>query len=114
MLYGCGAYEIEARTAPQPWGPWSSPKVILSAIQDPSLFCTLFWNKPNLGCPANLKSQQIPALTFGYFYAPYVMSRFTKTVPVISPLKAAQIYWLLSTWDPYQVTVMQTTLQLAP
>ncbi len=114
MLYACGAYEVEARTAPQPWGPWSSPTVILSAIQDPTLFCTLFWNKPNKGCPANLVSQQDPAFSFGLFYAPYVLSRFTKTVPAASPMKATQIYWLLSTWDPYQVTVMQTTLQLAP
>lgn len=114
MLYSCGAYEVEARTAPEPWGPWSGPTKILSAIQDPGLFCTLFWNKPGAGCPSNLVSQQPAAYTFGYFYAPYVMTRYTKEVPAAAPLKAAQIYWLLSTWDPYQVTVMQTTLQLAP
>ncbi len=114
MLYSCGSAEVEARTAPQPWGPWSSPTVILSAVQDPTLNCTLFWDWKGGACPSPLKSQQIPSLTFGYFYAPYVLSRFTKSVPVASPLKSAQIYWLLSTWDPYQVTVMQTTLQLAP
>ena len=114
MLYTCGAYEVEARTAPQPWGPWSGPTVILSAVEDPSLFCKLLWNKPGAGGCPGLTSQQPPAFTFGYLYAPYVMSRFTKAVPVASPAHAAQIYWLLSTWDPYQVTVMQTTLQLAP
>jgi hypothetical protein len=115
MMYGCGELQVEARTALYPWGPWSKPTIVLSAIQDPGLFCTLFWNKPNNGgCPANLTSQQPPALTFGFFYAPYVMTRFTKAVPAIAPAKAAQVYWLLSTWDPYQVMVMKTTLTLTP
>ncbi len=54
------------------------------------------------------------ALTFGYLYAPFVMTRFTKAVPAAGAAKSAQVYWLLSTWDPYQVTVMQTTLTLTP
>jgi hypothetical protein len=115
LLYSCGGWQVEARTAPDPWGPWSAPTVLLSAVKTPSLFCTLFWNKPGLGCPG-LVSQQIPVLSFGYFYAPFVISRFTEdaTPPGPGPARAATIYWLLSTWDPYQVTVMRSTLKLAP
>jgi len=115
MLYACGGLQVEARTAPQPWGPWSKPTIILSAVQNPGLYCTLFWNLPGGGCPG-LTSQQIPALSFGAFYAPFTMTRFTQaaTPQAPAPSKAATIYWLLSTWDPYQVTVMQSTLQLAP
>jgi hypothetical protein len=89
--------------------------VLLSAVSDPGLFCQLFWNKPGLGCPG-LVSQQIPALSFGYFYAPFVLGRFTQdaTAPGPGQPKRATVYWLLSTWDPYQVTVMRSTLALTP
>ena len=44
------------------------------------------------------------------------MSRYTQnlTPPGLGEAKKATIYWLLSTWDPYQVTVMQSTLKLTP
>jgi len=51
----------------------------------------------------------------GIFYAPFVMDRFTlDTTPAgAAGTKQTTIYWLLSTWNPYQVVVMQSTLQLA-
>jgi hypothetical protein len=117
MLYTCGGLQVEARTAPEPWGPWSGPTMLLSAIQNPGLYCTLFWNPA--GCPGLMSAgaQGLPVqLQFGYFYAPYVMTRFNQaaTPQAPAPAKAASIYWLLSTWDPYQVTVMHSTLQLTP
>jgi hypothetical protein len=115
MVYTCGGWQVEARTAPVPWGPWSAPTVLLSAAENPGLFCTLFWGKPGTTCPGRT-SEQIPALTFGYLYAPFVMSRYTQNVtpPGRGQTRTATIYWLLSTWDPYQVTVMQSTLKLTP
>jgi hypothetical protein len=120
MLYACGPMQVEARTAPAPWGPWSKPTVILSAITDPSLFCTLFWTVPVSpgmpgACPGKATSWPA-ALTFGAFYAPYVMSRYTENQSVPGPgnPRQAKIYWLLSPWDPYNVIVMQTTLKLTP
>ena len=116
MLYSCGGWQVEARTAPDPWGPWSKPIQLLSAVNEPSLFCTLFWNKvvgPHTCGP--LVTQEPDAWSFGYFYAPYIMSRYTEALPSPGPgLKSAKIYWLLSTWDPYQVTVMQSTLTFEP
>ena len=85
----------------------------VSAVQTPALNCDLFWRVIGGACP-NRVSQQIPALTFGYLYAPFVMTRFNEAATPQGPGQAAKIYWLLSTWDPYQATVMQTTLQLAP
>ena len=125
MTYTCGGAQVEARWALKPWGPWSSPIILLSAVQNPALYCTLFWNKANLPppnppppatCPSPLVSQQIPLLSFGYFYAPFVMARFTKAEPPVGDpkAKAATLYWLLSTWDPYQVTVMRSKIQFAP
>jgi hypothetical protein len=116
LLYTCGPRQVEARTAPYPWGPWSAPTVVLSAVENPGLYCTLFWNKPGGGGCPGLVSQQPPLLSFGAFYAPFVMTRFTEdeTAPGPGRERRATIYWLLSTWDPYQVTVMRTTLKLSP
>jgi hypothetical protein len=115
MLYTCGGLLVEARTAPTPAGPWSAPTVLLSAAATPGLFCTLFWGPPGTTCPG-LTSQQTPAFTFGYLYAPFVLARYTQNVTPHGPHhpRRATIYWLLSTWDPYQVVVMQSTLELAP
>ena len=41
LLYNCAPWTVEARFAPEPWGPWSPPVVMLSAAQDPSVICTL-------------------------------------------------------------------------
>jgi hypothetical protein len=41
------------------------------------------------------------------------MERYTTPVGTLLPSKRqATIYWLLSTWDPYQVVVMRTTLNI--
>ena len=123
LLYTCGGNQVEARTAPKPWGPWSKPTILFSLSQTPGAKCKLLWNPPAANppgpappCPANVVSQQVPGLTFGYMYAPFVMSRYTKAAApqAPAPAKAATIYWLLSTWDPYQVTVMRSVLQLTP
>ncbi|MBS0384199.1 MAG: DUF4185 domain-containing protein [Proteobacteria bacterium] len=114
MLYTCGGAQVEARTAPAPWGPWSAPTMLLSVAQQPSFICTLLWGPPATACPGRV-SQQIPALTFGYLYAPFVLNRFTQnTGPHPGGVREASIYWTLSTWDPYQVDVMHSTLRLGP
>jgi len=122
LLYNCAATgnegppSIEARFAPEPWGPWSTPIVMLSAAHDPKIICTLIMRAT--GCPglkrrsywklANDKPQR------GGLYAPFAMDRFTKdaTPAGAGQPKRATIYWLLSTWNPYVVVVMQSTLEL--
>jgi hypothetical protein len=118
LLYGCAigpfASRIEARTAPDPWGPWSPPTVVLSQEGNPGLLCTLL--QKAAGCP-NLRNywwltneKKWP----GYLYAPFVMERFTvdATPEGVGQPRQATIYWLLSTWNPYVVTVMQSKLKL--
>jgi len=83
------------------------------------------------GCPG-LKNYQ-PLNKDGTYqyglYGPFVMGRFTQDVtepgrpcgPVVNRatgrtdwvcMYRATIYWLLSTWNPYFVVVMQSTLKL--
>jgi hypothetical protein len=112
MLYNCkgsGTPSIEARTAPAPWGPWSEPTLLLSHAEDRA--CSL-WMAPD-GCP-NRRSF-FPKQPNGKFlsglYAPFVLNRYTR--PADGPGRGVTIYWLLSTWNPYEVTVMRTTLEAA-
>jgi hypothetical protein len=49
----------------------------------------------------------------GDFYAPYVMERYTTPERTFLPYRRrATIYWVLSTWNPYQVVVMKTSLTI--
>jgi Domain of unknown function (DUF4185) len=108
LLYVCEPWSVEARLAPEPWGPWSPPIAVLSAIANPNLVCTLIQGiKP---CPGHAPG----GAWGGAFYAPFVMDRFTQdaTAPGPGQPKRAKIYWLVSTWNPYTVVVMQSTLQL--
>ena len=46
----------------------------------------------------------------GSFYAPFVLDRYTTAADVPGG-HGTTIYWLVSTWNPYEVTVVRTTLQ---
>jgi hypothetical protein len=108
LLYVCEPWTVEARFAPEPWGPWSAPITVLSAIEQPGLTCTLIQGLT--ACPGLAPGTGGP----GLFYAPFVMDRFTQdaTPPGPGQPKRATIYWLVSTWNPYTVVVMQSTLAL--
>jgi len=116
LVYTCVPWVVEARFAPEPWGPWSKPIILLSAVQDPGLNCTLIQNTSLTGCPGLANEQTLPSGTPwpGAFYGPFVMTRYTQDVTPPGPgqPKRATIYWLLSTWNPYAVVVMQSTLEL--
>jgi hypothetical protein len=117
LLYNCVG-TIEARFAPEPWGPWSRPIVLLSG-NDLSTVCTLIMSP--LGCLGLqnywgfLSSPTLPISIPGNFYAPFVLDRFTQnaTPPGAGQPKRATIYWLVSTWNPYVIVVMQSTLALS-
>jgi O-glycosyl hydrolase len=110
MLYN-GAGGIQARVAPAPWGPWSLPTVILGGQDD--VGCRLVMT-PN-GCgnrrdywPGEHKNGKFVG---GGFYAPFVLNRYTTSAGGVGDERRTSVYWLVSTWNPYQVTVMRTTLQ---
>lgn len=108
LLYVCEPWTVEARFAPDPWGPWSPPIAMLSAIQTPGLVCTLIQGVSP--CPGLTPG----GAWAGAFYAPFVTDRYTQnaTPPGPGQPKRATIYWLVSTWNPYTVVVLQSTLEL--
>ncbi|MBO0759589.1 MAG: DUF4185 domain-containing protein, partial [Bradyrhizobiaceae bacterium] len=120
LLYGCivdsatgPESRIEVRVAPQPWGPWSAPTVLLTN-HDVGVVCTLVMRAAT-GCAGQRNYWlKVAPVVGGFFYAPFVMNRFTvdSTPAGGGSTKQATIYWLVSTWNPYNVVVMQSTLQL--
>ena len=113
LLYNCSAGQVEARIAPDPWGPWSKP-ITLIAPGDPGVPCKLVQSAA--GCTGLVNYWTLPNSTNpwpGFFYAPFVMDRYTENVPQSTPLlRRATVYWLVSTWNPYQVSVMRSTIEI--
>jgi hypothetical protein len=107
MLYNCNN-TVRARFALAPWGPWSEPTDIFEPRRDGALcrymhafdetcIDTIGVDNPDSG-------HDVPGLP----YAPYVLSRFTRPTP-----EGAEIYFLMSTWNPYQVVVMRANLTIS-
>ncbi|HVZ27945.1 MAG TPA: DUF4185 domain-containing protein [Rhizomicrobium sp.] len=107
MLYNC--HGIEARVADEPWGPWSKPTVILSGKDD--LQCKILMSPRGCGdrhdfWPSRRTGKDIVS---GGLYAPFVLNRYTEAG---KEANSAVITWVLSTWNPYEVDVMRSTLQV--
>lgn len=113
MLYNCGGGFVLARIAQAPWGPWSAPTTILSV--GPDVECRLVMSPE--GC-RNQKDywptlHENGKFESGSFYAPYVLDRYTASETSADGNPRSTIYWLVSAWNPYEVTVMRTTLEVA-
>jgi hypothetical protein len=99
-----------------PWGPWSEPQVIFNAqragalgkfIHDPRI-------KPDDGLegPVIGTGQKDPAAVRGGAYAPYVVERWTKVRSTSPSDMELDLYYVLSTWNPYVVVLMTSRLQV--
>ena len=121
LLYNCNTSEfgqvVIARVAAAPWGPWSRTSIFLDPNRDRS-WCHLLWRVPEEGgCDDRHKDDWIETdkagKEDGKFYAPFVMERYTAPEQTFLPYRRrATVYWLLSTWNPYQVIVMKTSLTI--
>lgn len=106
MLYNCD-FVIMARTAFAIWGPWSAATPILG--YGPAVECHIVMATTGCGTRRNYWPKLANGLFVpGLFYAPFVIERYTRPTGA----DGVTIYWLVSTWNPYEVDVMRTTLQL--
>jgi hypothetical protein len=100
MLYNCQP-GVVARTSNTPWGPWSAPSTVFSPNDDNGL-CH-FVHHGGQTCD---RATDAPwSADGGGPYAPFVLTRYTS-----GTAGRATVYYLLSTWNPYQVVVMRMTL----
>ena len=97
MLYNSGTPRgIVARTAVDPWGPWSAAVVVLDPARDGyGAFMHVKDAPDGLSDPGREHE-------WGGEYGPYVVDRYTRALPG----GRAAVYFVLSTWNPYQVVEM--------
>jgi len=94
-----------------PWGPWSEPQTVFNAVRDGAV--GKFIHNPDahpddgLAGPVIGKGKANPGAVRGGAYAPYVVERWTK-------LQGSELdlYYVLSTWNPYVVVLMKSRLQV--
>lgn len=106
MLYNCNQPRgINFRVADQPWGPWSATQTLFDP-QDDNGFCHfihLSWEIrkcDEIGDRGQENENGSP-------YAPHVISRFTT-----GNANQTTLYYVMSTWKPYQVVLMKSILRL--
>lgn len=129
---------IHVRFADQPWGPWSKPQQFLEA-GDPAAIpvgsapgtqygqngvlyqieCPLWWGSACAPGELFFKSGVVPfAATvpgtvsshpFGFLYGPNIIEDWSMSRT--SPVPGVDIYWTVSTFDPYQVVLMRTRVK---
>jgi len=113
MLHQCPG-GVLARIAPAPWGPWSPPISILGP--NDKLGCRLLMIPEGCGNRRDFwpTGHHNGKFVGGGTYAPYVLNRYTTAANSEGPGRSSTIYWVVSTWNPYEVNVMRTTLHVDP
>ncbi|WP_185961308.1 DUF4185 domain-containing protein [Telmatospirillum sp. J64-1] len=116
MLYNCGypKSQILFRTADQPWGPWAESQVLFDASED-NAFCDFIYNRETMiqmvsndGVTCQTISDPHTPDLAGDPYAPFQIARFARG----EHGSHSDIYFLMSTWNPYNVVLMKTRLYL--
>jgi hypothetical protein len=109
LLYNCESDKvgrIVMRTARFPWGPWSAPQIIFDPGRDRG-FCHFihrswkFKKCDSLSDPGRQNESGGP-------YGPYQLRDYA-----VGNSRRTTIYFTLSTWNPYTVVMMKSTLTMA-
>jgi hypothetical protein len=94
--------------APAPWGPWATPQLIFNAnrdhgrgvfIHDPSITP----DPPGDGLNGPVGQGRDPYTSAGEAAGPFMIERFTKVSG-----NTLNIYYMMSTWNPYTVVKMRS------
>jgi len=115
-LYNCDFWWVGLHTAATPWGPWTAiPERVFHPCHDGG-YCT-FIHLPASAptelctpCTAGPNPTFVPGFDdVGSPYGPYVIERFSRRVG-----DELQLYFVMSTWNPYTVVLMTTRLAMTP
>lgn len=115
MLYNCDRPRgILFRVAPEPWGPWSEPDVLFDPRADHGYCVFIHDEHPEKHCAQgslnpsdNLISRDHGSQSYGGEYGPYLIDDLTRGDVTH---RTTRVYFTLSTWNPYQVVLMTSTL----
>ena len=123
MLYNClpGPRGIRFQVADKPWGPWSTHMQTLFNPRRDGGYCHFMHDLSTVSCPDGDTAYDLYPLTapwdmsggsrvaeYGGEYAPYVLNRYTTG----EVGKWTTVYFVMSTWNPYQTVLMKSTLRV--
>lgn len=133
MLYHCREMTappghpngIYMRTAPNPWGPWSSPTTIFNPSPDRdtrSGYCYFIYSTQTQStkdpdgspiCPKGSPNNTLadPQTLLGSYYGPYFVANWTTgTRATLDTRESTTIYYTLDTFDPYGQLILRSTI----
>lgn len=96
---------VHFRVADKPWGPWSTNNLIYNPRVEDGLGEFIH----QAGTDDGLSDPGFEHVSGGP-YGPYIISRYTEGVKD----RRTTIYWVMSTWNPYNTVLMKSTLELRP
>lgn len=94
---------VVMRTAENPWGPWSPATVLLDPWRNGY---GEFIHAPRRPGPKGSLSDPGQESRYGDAYGPYLIPRFFRKEG-----DGARIYFVVSTWNPYNVVLMRATVR---
>jgi hypothetical protein len=110
MLYNANSPRgIVGRVAPSPWGPWSDPPVV---VFDPRLPGVGYGHFMHDRGSADQLSDPGREDEFGGEYGPYLIGRYTLRMSSGPVGPRARVYFIMSTWNPYNTVLMTSVLQV--
>ena len=109
MLYNAANPRgILARVSREPWGPWSEPSVLFNPRSN-GLGYGHFMHDPAGGDQLSDPGREYEV---GGEYGPYVINRYTKVLENDGTKQKVALYFVLSTWNPYNTVLMQAIIAL--
>ena len=112
LLYNCADPRgIQLQTAARPWGPWSTPEVIFHPWGDDG-YCQFIHKActPQQGDCCDDLAPPGQEGTWGGEYGPYLIEPLTE---IDEANEQVTLYYVMSTWVPYNIVVMRTILDRA-
>lgn len=111
---------LYVRFAEQPWGPWTHPLPLMAAGDSATNTAPVSQYAPggllaHNNCQTTDCARYDPAYRIdpsnnnGVLYAPSIIDNWTT-----ANANTTDLYWFVSTWNPYQVILMKTSLTLEP
>jgi uncharacterized protein YodC (DUF2158 family) len=99
---------INMRTAPTPWGPWSATDVLFDPGSDGGYghFMHASWRDNGRADSVHDPNRENE---WGGEYGPYLIPRYTRRVH-----DEVHVYFVMSTWNPYNTVLMRARLRLDP
>lgn len=107
LLYNCHLTGgVTYRAARAPWGPWSEDDLLFHPDLDDG-YCH-FIHRSWAEEVCDLVSDPFRWFDDGGVYGPYLIDRYSKGIEG----EQTTIYYTLSTWNPYNVVLMRSTLAI--